>query len=244
MKKLIVSTIALALVLHVSNAKAEDNKTEERVGFGSGLLIGAIAGGPAGAIIGAVSGAWLGDKVNESDKVPELETSLAATKVDLNRLRDRLKVADNQLHEARIQLQNQHVTQQKVANQMNVVSGLKLDIMFRTNSSELESTIIDKLVPVAMMLEEFPDFDVQLTGHGDTLGTVEANRIVAEDRALRVKQSLVNAGIDGRRIHIVNLGKAEAEADFEDIEGRALERRVRIQFVEATGSTKPTLAQN
>ena len=152
MKKLIVSTIALALVLHVSNAKAEDNKTEERVGFGSGLLIGAIAGGPAGAIIGAVSGAWLGDKVNESDKVPELETSLAATKVDLNRLRDRLKVADNQLHEARIQLQNQHVTQQKVANQMNVVSGLKLDIMFRTNSSELESTIIDKFFPMNFII--------------------------------------------------------------------------------------------
>ena len=152
MKKLIVSTIALALVLHVSNAKAEDNKTEERVGFGSGLIIGAIAGGPAGAIIGAVSGAWLGDKVNESDKVPELETSLASTRVDLKRLRDQLKVADSQLDEARIQLQHQHVTQQKVANQMNVVSGLKLDIMFRTNSSELESTIIDKFFPMNFII--------------------------------------------------------------------------------------------
>ena len=51
MKKIIVASIALALILPAAGVRAEDNRTEERSGFGTGLVLGAIAGGPAGAIV-------------------------------------------------------------------------------------------------------------------------------------------------------------------------------------------------
>jgi len=244
MKKVILTLSAIALVVNMSALKAEDNKTEERVGFGAGMVIGAIAGGPAAAIIAAVTGAWLGDKVNEADKVPELSSELALNQSHLNQLKRDLAVADSELDEARIILREQQLTQEKVSQQMNAVAGLKFDVMFRTNSSELEDETIEKLMPIALMMEQFSDYDVHLTGHGDVLGTIEGNRVVAEDRALRVKQSLVNAGIDTRRIHIINLGNTQALAELIDVEGRAMERRVRIQFTEAKTGSKPSLAQN
>ena len=107
-----------------------------------------------------------------------------------------------------------------------------------------ETKAVEKLLPVAMMLEQFPNLSVQLTGHGDVLGSSDANQIIAEDRAIRVRQSLINAGTDSDRIQITNLGKTMAEAKLDDVEGRALERRVRVQFIESTPVSKPSLAQN
>lgn len=243
MKKVIVSSLVLALALNMSAAKAEDNRTEEHVGLGSGLVIGAIAGGPIGAIIGAAGGVWLGDKVNTAQQVPVLETNLNSQAMQIDKLRRDLKVTDEELVAARQALYNQELVQEKVSQQKSAVSGLKFDLMFRTNSSELEQKAVEKLLPVAMMLEQYPTLSVQITGHGDILGTVDANQVVAEDRAIRVRQSLINAGTDGNRIQIMNLGKTMASADLNDVEGRALERRVRLQFVEATSADKPTLAQ-
>ena len=244
MKKIIITASALVLAMNMATVKAEDNDVEEGVGATVGMVAGAIAGGPLGAMIGAISGGWLGAQVNEADKVPELTSELEAKTADLNQLRRDLKVADSQLDEAKILLSEQMLTQEKVSQQMNAVSGLKFDVMFRTNSSELEDETIDKLMPIALMLEQFAQYDVQLTGHGDVVGTTEGNRIVAEDRAVRVKQSLVNAGIDSHRIHIINLGNTKALAELVDVEGRAMERRVRIQFTESSATEKPSLAQN
>ena len=243
MKKVILSSLVLALGLNMSVVKADDNRTEEHVGFGSGMVIGAIVAGPIGGILGAASGAWFGDKLNTAQKVPELETNLSAQAVQISQLRQDLRVTDNELSAAKQALYNQELVQEKVSQQHSAVSDLKFDLMFRTNSSDLEPKAVEKLLPVAMMLEQFPNLSVQITGHGDILGTADANQIVAEDRAIRVRQSLINAGTDGDRIQIMNLGKSMATADLDDVEGRALERRVRLQFVEHTPETKPTLAQ-
>jgi outer membrane protein OmpA-like peptidoglycan-associated protein len=243
MKKIIVASIALALILPAAGVRAEDNRTEERIGFGTGLVLGAIAGGPAGAIVAAVGGAWLGDKVNEAQKVPELSMALESSELQIGELRDQLADSNSQLDESLLMLQQQEVKQHKVSAQQSALSGLSLDIMFRTNSSELLSTGIEKLTPVALMLKQFPDFSVQLIGHGDVLGTKEANKLVAEERAIRVKQALLNAGIDKDRINILSLGKTEAEADLDDVEGRALERRVRLQLFQDKATTKPSIAQ-
>jgi len=244
MKKVIISSLVLALALNMSAIQAEDNRTEERVGFGSGFIIGALAGGPVGAIIGAASGAWFGDKVNTAQQVPVLETNLNQQAMQIEQLKRDLTVTDDELVAAKQALYHQELVQEKVSLKNNAVSSLKFDLLFRTNSSELESKAVEKLLPVSMMLEQFPNLSVQLTGHGDVLGTADANQIISEDRAIRVRQSLINAGTDASRIEIMNLGKTLAEADLDDVEGRALERRVRVQFIQSTPTTKPSLAQN
>lgn len=230
-KTLLLTALGLSIILSFTDINAADNRTEERIGFGSGLIIGAIAGGPVGAIIGAVSGVWLGDQVNEAEKVNPLNKQIAEHRVHLNVLKASLAEQKDYLDQANFLLADQQLSQQKVAQNKQLMAGLQVDLMFRTNSTQLENGALDKIAPLVLMLEQFPQLELQLTGHGDVLGTKDGNSKVALQRTLTVKQSFVRAGIDEQRIHLINSGRSQAEASLEDIDGRALDRRVRISFM-------------
>ena len=230
-KSLLLTAIGLSTIISFNNVQAEDNRTEENIGFGTGLVIGAIAGGPIGAIIGAASGVWLGDKVNEAEKVEPLTEKIAQHRVHLDSLEESLAEQSHFLDQANLLLAENEATQMKVAQNKNLMTGLQIDLMFRTNSSQLETGAVEKIAPLVLMLEQFPQLQLQLTGHGDVLGTDAANEVVSLDRTVAVKQSFINAGIDEQRIHLISSGRSQAEASLEDTDGRALERRVRIRFM-------------
>ncbi len=235
MKKLTaITAIGISSVLWISPVSAQDvrdNRTEQNIGFSSGLIIGAVAGGPIGAILGAVTGVWLGDKVNEADKVDGLVQEIALNKEYLATLNENIALQNTQLDNANIQLAHQEAQQMKVARNKDLITGLQVDLMFRTNSVVLEPTAIQKIAPLVLMLEQFPQLELELTGHSDILGSKSGNKQVAQDRTLTVQQSFVDAGIDSARIHLVNSSNAQAVSNLEDVDGRALERRVRIRFM-------------
>ena len=230
-KTLLLTAIGLSTIISFSPVKAEDNRTEENIGFGTGLVIGAIAGGPIGAIIGAASGVWLGDKVNEAEKVAPLNEKISQHRIHLDSLEESLAEQSQFLDQANLLLAEQEATQMKVAKNQNLMTGLQIDLMFRTNSSQLETGAVEKIAPLVLMLEQFPQLQLQLTGHGDVLGTDAANQQVSLDRTVAVKRSFVNAGIDEQRIQLISSGRNQAEALLEDVDGRALDRRVRIRFM-------------
>lgn len=236
-KLLIITTLGISAIISSNSLRAEDNRTEQHIGFASGLLIGAAAGGPVGALIGAVSGVLLGEKVNEAEKVEPLESEIAENKLHLESLKVTLEQRNQSLDQAYLQLSEQTAMQMKVADNQQLLRGLQVDLMFRTNSRELEAGAIEKIAPLILMLEQFPTLVLQLSGHGDALGTKEGNRQVAHQRTLTVKQVFIDAGIEQNRIHLKNLGKEEALAAIEDIDGRALDRRVRVQFMQSVGKS-------
>ena len=239
-KLLIISALGLSSLVSINNIQAEDNKTEQHIGFGGGLIVGALAGGPVGAIIGAISGVLIGEQINEAEKVGPLTEQLAEDRVQLDSLQVSLAERDRQLDHISIQLQEHEATTHKVARSKALIKGLQVDLMFRTNSSELESGAIDKLSPLVLMLEQFPQLELQLTGHGDVLGTVDGNKQVAQKRIVNVKQAFIEAGVAQERIHLINSGKQLATAALEDVDGRALDRRVQITFMQKI--SKPKLA--
>jgi outer membrane protein OmpA-like peptidoglycan-associated protein len=243
MKKiLLVTALGLSSAIAGNTIQAADNKVEQNIGFGSGLVIGAIAGGPIGAIIGAVSGALLGDQVNEAEKVEPLTKQIAENKVHLESLQVSLMKKNELLDRATVQLRSQEIVQLKVARNKELMSGLKVDLMFRTNSDQLEYGAIEKIAPLVLMLEQFPQLELQLTGHGDVLGTVKGNQKVALLRTQSVRQAFTEAGINHKRIHLISAGKKSAAAVLEDVDGRALDRRVQIKFMQAI--SKEQLALN
>ena len=230
-KSLLFTTIGLSAIISFNNIQAADNRTEERIGFGSGLIIGAIAGGPIGAIIGAASGVWLGDQVNEAEKVEPLNQKIAENKEHLNSLQLSLAEQSAYLDKANLMLADQQASAKKVAQHEALITGLQIDLMFRSNSRQLEMDAVEKIAPLIMMLEQFPQLELELTGHGDVLGTTAANQQVALERNQAVKQVFIHAGIEEQRIHLINSGRSHAEASLEDVDGRAFERRVRIRFM-------------
>jgi len=121
----------------------------------------------------------------------------------------------------------------KVSQNKETLASLQVDLMFRTNSRDLETGSAEKITPLVLMMEQFPQLELQLTGHSDILGTDDANRLVALERTQTVQQAFIDAGIEKQRIHLINLGRTKASASLEDHDGRALDRRVRIRFIQA-----------
>ena len=89
----------------------------------------------------------------------------------------------------------------------------------------------DFLNQLQSILIEFPEIDLDLRGHTDSVGTVEYNYLLGENRALSVKDYLISIGIEPRRIKVKSFGKEVPIASNETAYGRAKNRRVEIRFI-------------
>ena len=61
-KQILVLIVAAGLTSPAWTAENNAAPKEERMGFGSGFVVGALAGGPIGAIVGAAVGGWTGNR--------------------------------------------------------------------------------------------------------------------------------------------------------------------------------------
>ncbi len=101
-------------------------------------------------------------------------------------------------------------------------------ILFATNSAELEQqakTNIDKL---AVILNKYPDTNILVTGHTDSVGPEDYNQKLSERRAQSVADYSKTRGVTGSRFSVVGLGETEPVASNDTPEGRRANRRVEI----------------
>lgn len=99
------------------------------------------------------------------------------------------------------------------------------DIRFATNSAEITGAsryIIDELIT---FLKENPKVRIELQGHTDNVGDLEANMVLSRDRAANVLQYLVGKGIGAARLSSQGFGPTVPVADNATEAGRALNRR-------------------
>ena len=85
--------------------------------------------------------------------------------------------------------------------------------------------ILDK---VSVTLSSYPDVDVELGGHTDSIGTAGYNLGLSERRALAVKEYLMRKGIKGARMTPVGYGLTVPIADNSTDAGREENRRVEL----------------
>ncbi len=229
-----IKTIATATLLVLASASAQaDSGNKEMGGFASGLAIGAAAGGPPGAIIGAVIGALTGKSLDEKDqqeiKLGQLETEVSLTRAQL--ISATKAANDPQLVK---------VAHQEFAQQLS--SDLTIDLMFRTNSSNLEPQAHSKITPVASLIAAFPELSINLQGYADSRGNDEDNNELSKQRATRVKKALMEMGVSEEKISIEAFGERFANASETDLEGAAIDRHVTLSFV--TGKEPTTIVSN
>ena len=65
-----------------------------------------------------------------------------------------------------------------------------------------------------------------IVGHTDSIGADEYNVVLSKSRAFTVAQSLQAAGVNGKYIGIIPMGKEQPVATNSTVDGRALNRRV------------------
>lgn len=104
-------------------------------------------------------------------------------------------------------------------------------VQFATGSAELIGTSQRTLERVAAGLRAHPDVTVVVSGHTDSVGQPEANRMLSLDRAAAVSAYLAELGIAAGRLEARGYGAERPRATNATAEGRALNRRVELQLI-------------
>ena len=112
---------------------------------------------------------------------------------------------------------------------------LSADVLFDFDKSDIKPEAATALRQVAAVLKEHPGQPVRIEGHTDSKGSDAYNRALSEDRALSVRDWLVDEeGVDGADFEIVGFGESRPAAPNEkadgsdDPEARQKNRRVEI----------------
>jgi len=102
---------------------------------------------------------------------------------------------------------------------------------FDYGKSELKPESYPQLDNVFRILQENPDYKIEVIGHTDNHGSDEFNYGLSEKRSLVVKEYLVSLGCADEKILIKPRGKDEPLNDNATTEDRALNRRVMFNLL-------------
>ena len=104
-------------------------------------------------------------------------------------------------------------------------------IYFNHNSNELSEESKQKLDQIAKVLIENPHSQILINGFSDSSGPDSYNQLISESRAVVAKVYLVAKGAKPSQIDIEGRGAQNFIGSNESEEGRKLNRRVEINFV-------------
>ncbi len=93
-----------------------------------------------------------------------------------------------------------------VAFKEKVTRNLKT-IYFGYDQHSLTDSAIEKLQNAAQFLQDNPQLRILLEGHCDQRGSSEYNMGLGESRARRVKEYIINYGIDAIRLEVTSWGE-------------------------------------
>ena len=102
-------------------------------------------------------------------------------------------------------------------------------IYFAFNSAALYETSDPALAALASVLNRHPDWIATIEGHTDSIGTLEANKLLSQRRAEAVRDRLISQHrIANKRLRAAGFGESRPRETNATIEGRARNRRVEL----------------
>lgn len=176
------------------------------IGAVSGAALGAVVSGNArGAALGAIVGGAAGAGIGYS-----LDRQEAELRRDFNNDVQITNTGDS------------------------LIVTLPQDILFATNSYEIQPSMRSDLVVLANSLSSYPASTIQVTGHTDSSGDAGANQTLSERRAGAVANVLTTSGVSSTRVQTFGQGENRPVASNLTPEGRALNRRVDVVILPNT----------
>ena len=101
-------------------------------------------------------------------------------------------------------------------------------ILFPFNSTEILPDGRTNLQQLASSLEKYPNSDILIVGHTDSVGTDAYNLDLSQRRAMAASSLLQTLGVPADRLHAVGKGESEPIQPNDTDAGRAQNRRVEI----------------
>lgn len=185
---------------YTGEEKVSDATKGAGIGAAGGAIIGAIAGGGKGAAIGALAGGALGSGVGY--------------------------YMDQQEKQLRARLQGTGVRVQRYGNSLILI--MPGNVTFATDSSDINAQFYSVLNSVSIVLKEFDDTGINVSGYTDSTGSFEHNQKLSERRANSVASYLVQSGVSPNRIQSRGFADRNPIAPNDTAMGRAQNRRVEI----------------
>jgi outer membrane protein OmpA-like peptidoglycan-associated protein len=107
------------------------------------------------------------------------------------------------------------------------------DVTFGSNSAELEPTSYPTLDRLGVLLEKWPELEIEIGGHTDSTGGAEHNRELSRQRAQSVLDYLLAhfPEINVSQYTVKGYGPDEPIAVNSTPEGRAKNRRVELKVL-------------
>jgi outer membrane protein OmpA-like peptidoglycan-associated protein len=222
MKLATLAFSGLLAVVTVPPAHADDLlPAKQGATFLGATTAGVVLGGPFGMVAGAVIGVWLTEKLETADQVDESRDQLATT-------RTQLKETQTDIAQLEAALQDSRDTSAQYAQL--VLDQLQLEMLFKTNATELTPTGQQRLARLAEFLVANPQVAIRLDGYADPRGDDSYNEQLSLGRVRHVAQALADVGVDATRIESFSHGDSESVAPQGDYDAYALERAVKINL--------------
>lgn len=178
-----------------------------------------------GAAIGAVAGAVLG-KSTSNHKDKRLIWGAAIGAIAGAAVGDYM---DKQEEEFREELSGSGIEVIREGDNIRLV--MPSNITFATGQSYITSGFHATLNDVAKVLTKFDKTYLSIEGHTDSQGSYEFNQNLSEQRAISVKNYLVQQNILEGRLQVTGYGETQPLVDNSTEKNRAINRRVEIQII-------------
>jgi outer membrane protein OmpA-like peptidoglycan-associated protein len=209
MIKLIARIVAITMMCSLiasCGAMQNANRTQKGAAGGAagGALIGGLLGGGVkGVLIGAAIGGAAGGLIgNSMDKqADKIEEAVPGAEVE------------------------------RVGEGIQIVFDEKSGVNFAFNSADLTATAKTNLNAVAEVFLEFPDTDLLIEGHTDSVGDAGYNMDLSRRRAQAVADYMQSQGVSSSRVTVKALGETSPRFDNATKEGQAKNRRVEVGVV-------------
>ncbi len=233
-KTLLPLCIAAALSLPVQAndiyAQHDHASTKETGGFGLGMIVGAILGGPPGAIVGAAGGSWLGHHdTQRTDTIAAIDLELTEKENLITKLETELSATESELANTISRFKNEQAnSDQRFTNLEFLSKRQTTTIYFGSGEVDLPVRNGDHLYELAQLLNDYPELQINMEGHADISGDDEYNQHLSELRVDTVQHILEEAGIPADRIHCESYGESQAMATEGDKQNYVFDRRVSI----------------
>jgi outer membrane protein OmpA-like peptidoglycan-associated protein len=102
------------------------------------------------------------------------------------------------------------------------------DVLFATGKADLSSDALRSVDKLADFLQKYPNRNVLIEGHTDSVGSDEFNLTLSQKRADSVKETLTSRGIGEGRIATKGYGKKYPVAGNDTAAGKQQNRRVEV----------------
>jgi outer membrane protein OmpA-like peptidoglycan-associated protein len=172
-----------------------------------GAAVGTAAGGAVGAVIGRASG---NTALGAIIAVGGTAGAIIGRQMD-----KQAEEIEKTVPDARVERVGEGIVVEFASN-----------VLFGFDRSDLSAEARENLDKLSLILNQYPDTDLEIQGHTDSRGTESYNQELSERRAAAVSAYLLTNNIASERLTTKGFGELMPKYDNTTDEGRARNRRV------------------